>query len=283
MKHQALNLDRSEYLKTRKRIFGLAYGLIAGLAFVLALWLTDAYLLARANALFPWLKLASGLLLVLPVCGSAGWLTMRLSKPFLGLAIWILTAVLVAAVAVLESMFITPYLTALLKPELQPVFELTLYENLPTMIVVATAWCIIPAAILGFLEILLLDQAVFSTSIIGSLFPFVFCILLMYVTGLLVAGDMQFNAFRNTIVNVDENIQYLIDMRGAEIDRLTYRQRHLAAFRTVQDLLGEDRHLVIIYFDELLENMDVLIDFDGRKVICTTYSAILLNCNPYTP
>jgi hypothetical protein len=107
--------------------------------------------------------------------------------------------------------------------------------------------------------------------------------ILMFVTGLLVSGDMQFNAFRNTIVNVDENIQYLIDMRGQEIDRLTYRQRHLAAFRTVQDVLSEDRRLVIIHFDQLLESMDVLIDFDGQKVICSTYSAILLNCNPYTP
>jgi hypothetical protein len=283
MKHQALNIDRSEYLKARKRVFGLAYGLIAGLAFALALWLTDAYLLAKANALFPWLKLASGVVLVLPICGLAGWLTMRLSKPFFGLAVWILTAVIVAAIAVLESMFVTPYLTAMLKPELQPVFELTLYENLPTMIAVATAWCLVPAAILGFLEVLLLDQAVFSTSIIGSLFPFAFCIVVMYVTGLLVQGDLQFNAFRNTIVSVDENIQFLIDMRGQEIDRLTYRQRHLAAFRTVQDLLSEDRHLVVIYFDQILEGMDVLIDFDGQAVICTTYSGSLLNCNPYTP
>ena len=57
-------------IKSRKQLFGLSYGLVAGLAFSIALWGLDAYRQSLAFAYFPWTKFVTGAPLALMAGGE---------------------------------------------------------------------------------------------------------------------------------------------------------------------------------------------------------------------
>jgi len=61
----------------RKQKAGLLYGLAAGLAFAIFTWGVDAFLLACAHGVFPWVNFVPGLVIGLVSSALVGWLTAR--------------------------------------------------------------------------------------------------------------------------------------------------------------------------------------------------------------
>lgn len=274
--------EKEQLLKIRKQKFGFTYGAAAGLAFAIALWGYDGALLAHYHAMFPWLKLIVGGLLSALTCGLAGWLTSRFEKILPGIAFWILASGLLALYTVIVPLTFAPRLIGLLVPQIRPLLRYTAYNNLPTMIAVAFGWTIVSSIIIGIIQLPMLEPAVFSLSGFGRIKPHLLCAFLMLVSGS-VADSLNNKPLRDPLLGLDETIQFILDTRGQEVDKATSREKHLASFRYIKDDIQESRSLVVSRYDKLLENVHILVNFNGQWVECPTFFGTPLTCQPISP
>lgn len=269
-------------IKFRKQMFGLSYGLAAGLAFSITLWGLDGYQLSRAYAYLPWTKFITGGALAMLVCGFAGWLTSRLEKPLLGVFLWIAAAGVLAWLTILVPVVIAPAAMKLLVPELQPFLHYTFHANSEEMAGAAFAWILIASFIIAAIQVPMIEQATFSISIFGQIAPHLICAFLMLVSGS-VTDNLNNKPLRDPLLSMNDTIQFTLDNKGKEVDTKVARELHLASLRPVQDLITAERRMVVSRFDSLLENVTILINFDGNWVECGTSFAHPLNCKAINP
>lgn len=274
--------NTEQILKARLKKFGFTYGVAAGLAFAVALWGLDGIILSRSHAIFPWIKFIVGSILTGLTGGLAGWLTARFGKILLGILFWIVASVLFAFYTVLVPLVIAPSLTGWFDPQIRPLLHYTLYDNLPTMIGVVFGWVVVSAIIIAILQMPMIEQAVFSVTGFGKIKPHILCAFLMLISGG-VADSFNNKPMRDPIVNLDAVIQFAVDTRGQEVDPVVSREKHLAAFRQIQDIVQESRQLAVSRYDPLLENIYILINFDGHLAECITFYTYPVNCTPITP
>lgn len=274
--------EKEQLLKNRKQRYGLAYGAAGGLAFAIALWGFDAVLLSQSHGMLPWLKLIVGGILTTITGGLAGWLTSRFEKILLGVLFWILASALFGLYIVIVPLVLAPRLTGLFVPQISHLLLYTTYDNLPTMVAVAFGWTIVGAIISGTIQIPMLDHAVFSVSGFGKIRPHLLCAVLMLISGG-VSDSLNNKPLRDPILALDSTFQFIIDTRGQEIDKATSREKHLASFRFIQQDVTESRQLVVSHYDSLLENIEVLINFDGKWAVCPTFFNSPLTCQPISP
>lgn len=274
--------NMQQHLKARLRKFGFTYGAAAGLAFAVALWGFDGYLLSQSHALYPWLKLIVGVILTTLSGGLAGWLTARFEKTLLGILFWMFASGLLALFNVIVPLILAPRLTGLLQPQIKSLLLYTTYDNLPILIAVAFGWNIVSAIVIAVIQIPMLDQAIFSITGFGKVKPHILCAILMLISGS-VADSLNNKPLRDPIIGLDATIQFILDMRGQEIDPAISREKHLASFRFITDDIHESRQMVISHYDRLLENIEVLINFNGQWVKCPTFYGSPLTCQPITP
>lgn len=277
-----LTPEKEQFLKSRKQKYGLTYGAAGGLAFAIALWGFDAVLLSQSHAMFPWLKLIVGGILTTLTGGLAGWLTSRFEKILLGVLFWIAASALFGLYIVIVPLVLAPRITGLLVPQISHLLLYTTYDNLPTMVAVAFGWAIVAAIISSVIQIPMLDHAVFSLSGFGKIRPHLLCAILMLISGG-VSDSLNNKPLRDPIIALDSTFQFIIDTRGQEIDKATSREKHLASFRFIQQDVTEKRQLVVSHYDRLLENFEVLINFDGKWAMCPTFFSSPLTCQPISP
>ena len=274
--------DMERVLKARRQKFGFTYGAAAGLAFGIALWAYDGFLLSASHALFPWLKLITGVILTTLTGGLAGWLTAHFEKTLLGLVFWAASSGMFGLFTVLVPLFIAPKLTGLFEPQVRSLLQYTLYDNLPYLIGVAFGWAIVSSIVIAVIQIPMIDQAVFSSTGFGKIKPHILCAVLMLISGS-VADSLNNKPLRDPILGLDTTIQFALDMRGKEIDPMVSREMHLASLRLVEDSIQESRTLVISRYDPLLENVFVLVNSDGHLAECSTFVGIPVSCKPIVP
>jgi hypothetical protein len=274
--------EKEQLLKSRKQKYGLTYGAAGGLAFAIALWGFDAVLLSQSHGMLPWLKLIVGGTLTTLTGGLAGWLTSRLEKILLGVLFWILTSALFGLYIVIVPLVLAPRITGLFVPQISHLLLYTTYDNLPTMVAVAFGWTIVGAIISGTIQLPMLDHAVFSVSGFGKIRPHLLCAVLMLISGG-VSDSLNNKPLRDPIIALDSTFQFIVDTRGQEIDKATSREKHLASFRFIQQDVIENRQLVVSHYDSLLENIDVLINFNGKWAVCPTFYNSPLTCQPISP
>jgi hypothetical protein len=270
--------DRAREINARKRRFGLAYGLIAGLVFALALFGYDAYLLWQHHAFSPWVKLSGGVLFML-VGGLAGWLTARVEKPLLGLLFWLTASLSFAICAMMIPFWLAPRVLSLLDPDLAPLLNYTLYDNLPSRGAVLFVWITIFLGVAAVIQMPLIEQAVFSTTAFGKVVPFLVVCIPMIIAGA-ISDDVNNLPLREPIVNLDNTIQFWLDTRGTDPDPKVAREKHLAALRPIESMVSESRQLTISSYDELIGFVRVAVDFDGHWADCTLVYGQLTNCLP---
>lgn len=270
------------HLNHRKQIFGLSYGMIAGLAFSVTLWGLDGLKLAQAFAYFPWTKFVVGAPLAMLVCGAAGWLTSRWGKPLLGVLLWALAAGALAWLTILVPIVIAPSAMKLLVPEFRSLLHYTFYDNTTILTAVAFGWVGITAFIVAIIQVPMVEQAIFSINLLGKIMPHIICAVLMLVGGS-VADSLNNRPLREPLLSMNATIQFALDHQGKQVSPKAARDVHLASLRTVQDLITEERRLVVSDFDPLLENVTILVNFDGNWAECDTIFGHALTCHSITP
>jgi hypothetical protein len=250
-----------------KHIYGILYGGSLGLAFAIATWGMDALILDRINGLLPWLKFAGGAILCMVVGGFTGWLSAKLNRPLLSILLWLAATSIFAWLTVSLPLQITPGLLGILQPDIQGLLHYTYYEEFSSRIGVAYVWIAIFVSLAGLIQIPLSESAVFSTSLVGKLTPMLVCLVLMGICGIFV-DSMNNEPLRSATAALNETIQFSIDHRGKEIDRVESRRMHLGALRTIEHIITPQRKLIISGYDNLLGEVWILVRFENAWAEC---------------
>lgn len=265
------------------RNYGLFYGVMVGLLFAAFAWGTDAVQLFQANAVQPWLKLIVGVLVCAPTGGLAGWLTMRFERSLLSIPFWAVAGAIFAAMTVVLPMEIFPRLLELLEPDLEGHISYFLADVLVARFWVSFLWVSIFVILAGVLEIPMGQPASFSTSIMGKLAPIFLCGVLMAIGGMVVDSDNN-KPLREAVISMNETLQFAADHQGQEIEPRVSRERHLASLRHITDLIGQPRELIIGEFDQFLDQVHVIVRFDGKVLVdCLTVYNQPISCQRMEP
>ena len=283
---QPLSTPKDDRIKPevlRERLaYGLRFGAAAGIGFAVLAWGPDAFILQKAHALFPWLKIILGLAGCGAIGAAAGWLTMRLDRSWLAVFIWLLAAAIFAWLVTVIPLVIAPRLTAALEPELNGLVTVADSSDLLARFGLAVVWVAIFAGITGVLQLPLSDSGIFSTSLLGRVAPALVCIFVMGICGTIV-DSLNNEPLRSGLLAVDETIQYAVEHRGQAIDQRDRLRMHLGALRQVQDYLDRPRALTVGGFDRLLGEVVVLVRFGDTWATCASIYSQPSNCRITSP
>jgi len=271
-------------VRWKKLRLGLVYGMVAGLACAVFAWGVDAFLLARANDLYFWVKFLPGLVVSILVGGMAGWLTIYLQKHAFAFLFWGLLAGLYTWLVIWLPFSATPRLISLINPALAGLIRFNTVQDVGQFKLVSLLIIGLVAVIGGLLEINLIDQAILSPYPSSSIAIFAVCVILFGLAGS--ATDHMINAnLREPVQIVNTLLQFARDHAGEQVPKETARKMHLSATYRLGDLIQKSRRLTLIALDENLVMMDVLVDFEGTRAKCSTIfsqptDCIILTSNP---
>ena len=272
--------ERYLAIKKEKQINGLLFGLLAGLGFALAAWGYDAFLLARANVAFPWLKLLIGGTVSLLLCSLAGWITSRTDNALVGLVCWLFAGGLLAwFTGHLPYEEFYPALLRMLNPELQSVISYPFTQTASARQLIIYWTFLIASPILGLLQLPLVDAAVNAPTPVARLLPLSLALLIFTFVGFS-ADNQAHDLTRSPMVTLDGLLHFAVDNQDKAVDRLTARQMHLGALNAIEDRLSPNWHLVVRDFDESIILVNILVDFEGRWALCTVVNDQPSFCKP---
>lgn len=274
--YKPLSSNRTDVIRA-KRIYGTWYGAALGFAFSIFAWGVDAYLLSQVNSIYPWMKFIGGVVPSVIIGGLAGWLSARLDKGFLAVFIWAVAALAYAWLTVMLPLQIAPRLLSMAEPGIGELLHYEYYAGFSARIGVAFVWLFIFVSILGILQLPLSDSAVFSTSVLGKVWPMLISIVLMSISGTIIDG-LNNELLRKPIYALDETIQFQLDNLGREVDAAEARRMHVGSLRAVGNLVTLERRLIVSGYNEYLEEVDVLVKFEDAWVECQIFYSQPVNC-----
>jgi hypothetical protein len=261
----------------RKQVAGLLYGLAAGLAFAIFTWGVDSLLLAHAHGAFPWVKFVPGLFTCVFCGGLTGWLTIRLQRIWLGIILWAAQALLFAHLVMWLPIRVAPVIIKIFNPALGEFLKYPYYAELNQNLWFGFAMVAIVSIICGLLESILIDQALFSSGNYTITVPLVVCFLAFSLAGN--SADALMNkVFREPIQIVDRLIDFAWEYRDKDAPIEEALDMRLATLNSVKDWITEDRKIVLSNFDQYMSQVEVLLDFEGKWVKCTTIYNQVTNC-----
>lgn len=256
-------------LARTKRTYGAIYGVITGFAFAFAAWGLDDYGLSQAHALYPWLKFMIGAAICFPLGGLAGWSSAWLDKIFASVLIWLATSAILVWLTVALPFQIAPNVTIWLKPDLKGLLNYPFFQDFQIRFSVGFAWAFIFGFLVGLLQLVMSESAVFSPSFFNKLLPVIVSVILMTIAGTML-DNLGNEPLRGAIASVNSVIQYELDHQGQTIDTQTARQMHLSAISNLDGLIHRPRELVVSSYDSSLEEVHVMVEFGNTLVDCVT-------------
>ncbi len=268
--------------RDRTRRYSLRLGAAAGLVFSLSLWAYEAVLFIGAHVAYPWLPVLVGTFLCVLVGAGAALLTHWVNRALLGVFFWIVAAGLIAVIAITLPLKIVPALMKVLEPALQ--FRLPVYPinaSFRTWAVFGTIWLAIFFGILGLLQITLVEGATPASTNAGRLVPY-FIFLPVVILASVMSSNLINSQLRAPLLGTDKLIRFAIENEGTTVDPALARQMHLSSLNTVADLIDRPRRLFLGTYDVSYWQVEVLVDFDGEWVTCTTVGGEPVFCKSLT-
>jgi hypothetical protein len=253
----------------KKQLVGLLYGIAAGLAFAVFAWGIDGLLIAKAHGAYSWIKFIPGLLISVICGGLAGWITVRFQNTFLGIGLWLGFALLLSNMIIWLPIHLTPYIIKLINSPLGKLLDYPVYKELNQFRWFGFVVIAIVSIVCALIENTLIDQALFSSGKIAIIIPLVVCTLCFSLAGN--SADGFFNRIiREPVLVVDNLLQFAADNANKEVSAETKRAMHLSAVNTIKDYLPREHTVILGYYDQSFGQVDVLINFGGYWVKCTT-------------
>lgn len=242
---------------------------MAGIAFALSLWGTDAIRLSQAHALFPWLKLVLGIVSCSAIGVGLGWLVARAERGWVGFLAWIGVAAAFSWLAIGLQLQVVPIFAQALEPSLNGLLHTGISGADLTKFWVALVWTLIFLSVAGVLQKTLLESAVFATSLLARLAPFVLCAILTMIAGTML-DDLVNAPFRNAVLGMDTPIQFILQHEGEEVDAAESRRVHAGALNAVREYMTADYKLIVGSRDDMSGIINVLVRFGDAWVTCST-------------
>ncbi len=265
------------YLNRKKLRLGLIYGVVAGVAFAIFAWGIDALLLAKANAAYFYDKFIPGLVICAFAGGLAGWLTIVFHRHAIAMLMWGMLAGLCTWLAVWLPFSGHALMIKYLDPSQAVWFSFKPLENLNQFVLLSLLINGLAAIIAGLLEINLVDQAVLSRYISGTVMLIVVCTIILGLAGTAIDNMINTN-LREPVQVINSLLQFASDNYGTQVPKATALEMHLSSARQLGDLVLKPRELLLVGYDGSLGMVDILVDFSGTLAKCTTIFSQPINC-----
>ena len=121
----------------------------------------------------------------------------------------------------------------------------------------------------GFLENVIIDQGLASSSLIGPHMPLIICGVIMLLSGLF--GDLLMTRdFRKQVVALDIMLENAAIYYNQDIDDRLERELRLGAAKPLGDLVLEPYSLTLVATDRYLTLGKVLVRFNDQVALCQT-------------
>ncbi len=259
---------RPEMIRSR-RLTGLIYGMVSGLAFAVAVWGWDGYILSRSHAYLPWLSLGVALVYCAIVGAAAGWLTARFESALGGSFFWLASALLFAWLVINLPLHVSPLLVSKINPQLGALLHYPLNADIGFRTGLAAVWITPFMLVVGLTQLPITESSVFSTSFLGKIIPFFFCIVVISLSGSVI--DSLINEhFRDAIKSLDNTIQFTLDnQNNPQIDETLARRMNASSLNWVKEYVVQSRQLFVGKYDNTFGEIHVLILFEDQWVDCT--------------
>jgi hypothetical protein len=278
------NLNARPEIIRLRRSFGMFYGMTVGLAFAVASWGRDGYMLSASHAYFPWTMLITGAVFCAIFGGISGWLTARSESSLLGVVFWLTSSIFFAWLMVALPLQINPFIVSRLDPQLGALLNYEKGLEFVFRFSVSLAWVLPFTLIVGVTQLPITEPAVFSTSVFGKITPLLFCIVVMSIGGV-ITDNLINSHFRAGIVSLDRTIQFVLDNKNNEnVDKALSREMHARSLSSVEEYVQESRHLFVGRYDEILGELHVLVKFDDQDpwIDCNVLYSQPVSCKPVT-
>jgi len=250
-------------------------GVLCGCVFALVAWGYDGYLLAKAHAALPWLKLAIGILPCAAIGGLAGWLTMKINNLFLRMFLWISVAVLFSCLTSFVPFTVSPIVIRWSFPEIGDRILFNAPEAISARRFITIVMTIIFLFIAGLIFENVNDSMRNSQGIVGMIFSAIF--LLTFFAGAGYTADSNFNAdLRIPVIAVDEKLEYVATVDLSTLDET--ETRALKRFTKLDVNFQGPRRLLITSFDQLFSQVTIVVDFNGSLAECSVVNGHASSC-----
>ncbi len=268
---------RPDIIKS-KRLTGIAYGAIGGLAFAVSSWGWDGYVLSQSHAYLPWLSLSVALIFCSSIGAMTGWLTARFENSLLGAIFWLIPALLFAWLIIVLPLQINPFLISKINPQIGSFLNYSTDVELGVRFGVAASWIVPFALIIGVTQLPITESSVFSASFFGKIAPFFFCVVVISLSGV-IADNMINMQFRDALVSMNNAVQFTLDNKNnPRIDEDAARQMHASSLNAVKKYVVESRTLLVREYDATFGEIHILIRFENQWVDCLVVYAQPSSC-----
>jgi hypothetical protein len=221
-----------------------------------------------------------GTILVVCITTLAGLLTWLVNRALVGAIFWVLAAWSIAELAISLPLKITPALMVFLEPGLRSSLpDYPMNSTFQTWAGFGTVWLGIFLLILGLLQLTLVESSVPATTAAGRLAAYFIFIPVMVLASVL-SSNMINQQMRAPLLNTDNVIQFAINHQNGTVDPAIAREMRMSIVNTIPELLNRPRRLFLGKYDEYFQQVEVLIDFSGTWVDCSTVVGQPVFCNP---
>ena len=194
------------------------------------------------------------------------------------LLLWLLQALLFAHLVLWLPIKLAPRIISLFNPALGEFLKYPFHKELNQNLWIGFAIIAVVSLVCGLIQNILIDQALFSSGNFAIIVPLVICFLAFGLVGN--SSDALLNKrFRESIQQVDKVIEFAIAHEGQEVPHEQARKMRLFALSQVQEVVTEERGLVLSNYDEMLGQVDVLVDFQGQWVKCPVIYNQVITCS----
>jgi hypothetical protein len=208
----------------------------------------------------------------------AAFLTHLVNRALAGAIFWVLAARLVAELSIIVPLTIAPRLMMFFEPGLisrLPAYQIT--ASFRTWIGIGSVWLGIFFAILGLLQLTLVESSVPAITTGGRLTAFFIFIPVMILASVL-SSNMISEQLRAPLIGMDQALEFAIDSQGIDVDPILARSMHLNTVNDISDLFSRPHRLFLGKYDEFYTQANVLIDFRGEWAECNTVNGQPVMC-----
>jgi hypothetical protein len=249
---------------------GLIYGIIAALTFSIITWGIDAVLSAFSSVGFPWIKFIIGAILCSLIGGFVGWMTARLDSTIFGVVGWLGAGFLFAWIASRLPFAWLSTVISWIDPKLGEILSYPFPESVRYRMVVVYSFVVICSLLIGALEMIIVDSASRAASTFMR-FATLAAAIPLIALGSFVTREYINSPMDNAILSVNQLIQNGLLYENKPVDKQTLRDLHLRALEPIKQLIHRPYRLYIENYDqEYFDSFNVLINFDGVWVRCST-------------
>jgi hypothetical protein len=268
-------------VRIEKQRIATVYGFAAGIIFSLVAWGFDAFLLARAHAIQPFLAFGIGLVVSTLVGGAAGYITYRFNHFFAAFLCWLVAGIVFAWLSGHVSFDLLERALAIVNPGIASMVSYPISAGIQGQLFYVRVAVVGLSVVAGLLEITLADATSNASGLGGRIIPAVAWVALFFLAGLSTENNLT-SSLRAPVAGLDATMQYASQHLSIDLKSPPDRRFRTGALLDISGNLSQPYQLILKDYDVYLYDTNVIVRFPSSWALCSVSSDQPVSCHPAT-